>query len=101
MRNANREAAQERKEGKVGAFVATLGEGGGLEDSSDKWVTGVTVRMPTELDPGVLVVVRASSGKGKWVAFVGAHNLTDALLAWRAKARAGVMKWRVDLPWPG
>lgn len=80
-------------------MIAAIGGGLGLGGLADGVLTGLSVRMPTEMEPGLLLVVRATTPNGKRIAFIGAYNLGDALLAWGKRSRAGRMKWREDLPW--
>lgn len=99
MRDVEAEAAAEKVQANVGRYIKQLEQGGGLGGLEGGVLTGFTVRMPTEADPGVLVVVKASGAEGPVVAFVGAYTLERALLAWKARNQAGRMKWREDVPY--
>lgn len=99
MRDVEQEAAVEKRDRRVGEFLAALGEGVGVGELPGGRIDGFRVRLPTEEDPGTLIIVRASSGSTKVVAFVGAYDLSSATLAWRARSRVGRMKWREDRPW--
>lgn len=101
MRDIEAEAAEEKRAVSVGTFILQLTQGGGLGGLAGGVLKGFSVRMPTEEDPAVLLIVKAGSDKGPRVAFVGAYRLGDALLAWRARDRKGRMKWREDKPWSG
>jgi hypothetical protein len=57
--------------------------------------------MPSEVEPSTLLIVRASAKGEKFIAFIGAFSVTDAILAWRARVLGDGLKWRVDVPWEG
>lgn len=99
MRDIEKEAAADKRAARIGEFVEAWSAGDVLGGLAGGVLKDVRIRMPTEEDPGALVVVKASSDEGSRIAFVGAYNVGDALLAWRAKARAGSLKWREDVPW--
>lgn len=99
MRDVDAEAAQEKREGRIGRFIQQLSEGGGLGGLEEGELRGLTIRFPTEEDPTALVVIRAAGAAGRRVAFIGAYRLGDALLAWRKRSQVGRMKWREDVPW--
>lgn len=99
MRNKDEETAEERRYAKIGEFIDAVGAGRGVGALEGARVTGITLRWPTEEEPSTLLVIRATSGTAKWVAFVGAYSAGDAVLAWRKRSLAGRMKWREDLPW--
>lgn len=98
-----RNAADEHKEGsrarRVGEFLEAL-EGvlptAGLEGGR---VTSLRIRLPTEAEPSTLLVVKASTEGGDFITFIGGYQVTDVILAWRARCTGGVMKWREDVPW--
>lgn len=83
----------------LGAFLTGLDEGQGLTGLTGGKLTGMTIRMGTAQEPGVLVVVRACDPTRKVVGFVGALTLAQAVLMWRAKDAAAGLKWRDDVPW--
>lgn len=99
MRDAEREQGAERRARKIGDWIGAI-EGGlptaGLEGGK---LTGLQVRFPTEEEPSTLLIIKASSEAGKHIAFVGAYNLGDALLAWLARAKGDRVRWREDVPW--
>lgn len=99
MRNIEEEAQEERRAVSLGTFIGRLGTGGGVEGLAEGVLTGFTVRMPTEEEPSALLVVKARTEAGKWVAFVGAYSLVDCMMAWRARERGAGLRWREDKPW--
>ena len=99
MRNAETEAATDRRNRRIGEFIEGLGQGVGLGGLEDGRVVSIRIRFPTEAEPTTLLVVRASAEVGPRIAFIGAFSAGDALLAWRARAGAAGMKWREDIPW--
>lgn len=99
MRDAAQEAKEERKCKRVGAFIRALREGAGVRSLPEGVLTSVKVRFPTEEEPSTLLVVRASSGEGPRIAFIGAYDVGDALLAWMKRDEGQRMRWRKDLPW--
>lgn len=99
MRDAEREAAYLKMTQRIGEFIVALEEGMGTKGLEGGRLTGVVVRMSTEERPECLVVVKAVVGEERWVAFVGALALDQALLMWRAKEKGRGLKWREDRPW--
>lgn len=99
VRDAKAEAGVDRRNSRIGAWLEAIMEGRGAEGLPEGTVTGISIRMPTEADPATLLIVRATGGTGKHIAFVGAYSVNDALLAWAAKCRKAGMKWREDVPW--
>lgn len=99
MRDQELELAQAKVNERVGEWIWALGQGHGARSLPGGVVSGFRLTLPTEADPMVLLIVKASGEKGQFIAFVGAPTATAALLAWRARERAGGMKWRVDKPW--
>jgi hypothetical protein len=99
MRDAEREADEARRSRRIGEFIESLeGSKGSASIEGDRLV-GFQMRMPTEEEPSALLIVRVASEKGRRIAFVGAFSAADAMLAWRARVKAGKMKWREDVPW--
>lgn len=99
MRNVDAEASDEKRYVRIGEFVDRLGGRAGVESLEGGVLKSVRVRFPTEEDPSALLIVRASAEEGERIAFIGAYGCGDAILAWRAKDKAGRMKWREDVPW--
>lgn len=99
MRNKDREAEQEKQNGRVGEFIESLRWGQGCRGLEGGIVTGLNIRMPTDANPEALVVVKVEAAGEAYVGFVGALTLHQALLTWRAKDGSGGLKWRVDEPW--
>lgn len=99
MRDIDQEGRAEKRAARIGAFIEAWGAEAALTGLVEGVLRDVRIRMPTEEDPGVLVIVRAFSAEGDRIVFVGAYNAGDALLAWRARAGAGSLKWRDDVPW--
>lgn len=64
---------------------------------------GVVLELRCRLNTGdegdTLLTIKAQDETGKWVAFVGARNLVEAILTWRQKEGASGLKWRLDRPW--
>lgn len=99
MRDGEAEEVEARRARRVGEFLAIVGTGRAAAPLEGGRVTAWRVRMPTEEEPSVLLVVRAVAGEEGHIAFIGAFSVTDALLAWRARATGSGMKWREDVPW--
>lgn len=99
MRQVSAEEREGKRNRRVGEFIQALTEGRGAAGIVDGVVTGVSVRLPTAADPGVLVVVRAEGAPGKRVGFVGGLDVTQAVLTWMAKDAGPGLKWREDVPW--
>lgn len=99
MRDADVEAGTLRANARIGEFMASLSEGRGVQGLPDGVLTGFRLRLPTEQEPSVLLVIRAESAEGRHIAFVGAFSVFDALLAWRSRCQGAAMKWREDVPW--
>lgn len=81
----------------MGEFLESLGAGRGVGGLEGGRVLSIKVRLPTEVEPSVLLVVRATSAAGPRIMFVGAYDLGDAILAWRARSVAEGIKWRIDV----
>lgn len=101
MRDAQQEQAVEKTNAKVGEFLAALTRGRGTQGLSEGKITRITIRMPTEDDPGILVVVKASAEGVDHVGFIGGWDVPMAVMAWRARDGKQGLKWRVDKPWDG
>ena len=99
MRDAKLEGAAEKRARRIGEFLEGLGAGAGVDRDGDWSLTSFRVRLPTEIEPSCLLIVRASVGGAPRIAFIGAFTVGDALLAWRARVAAGGVKWREDVPW--
>lgn len=94
--------AEERENGRlrrIGEFLAQLDEGGSPSGLKRGMIMDFRVRLRSEEEPSVLLIVRAEDGSGKHIAFVGAFSVADVLLAWRAREGAAGLKWREDVPW--
>lgn len=101
MRNGDDEAREAKRSQRIGQVVEALGSAwlcGSLERGVLK---DVRLRLPTEADPGVLLVLRATSAAGSHVAFVGGPDAGSVLLAWAERARKERVRWREDKPWSG
>lgn len=99
MRDIEEEAVQDRRCRRVGEFLDKLGRGMGAEGLANGVLTDIRIRLATEEEPSVLLIVRGWDERGKHIAFVGAFSVIDALLAWRAKREHKGLKWREDVPW--
>ena len=101
MRDIEREEAEAKLHRRAGEFLAALGTGRGLGGLAEGQLRGFSVRLPTEEEPGALLVVRAEAEGDLWVAFIGAYRVVDAVIAWRKRDKDNKMKWREDQPWAG
>lgn len=101
MRDQEKEEAEAKRDRRVGEFLSSLAESGGTGSLEAGVLVSWRVRMPTEEDPGALLVVRADVETGPLVAFVGGYRVADVILAWRKRSLAGRMRWREDKPWEG
>lgn len=99
VRDAEREAKDQRRHERVGEFLDAVAAGRGAEGLTEGRVTAIRMRLPSEEDPSTLLIVKVSSEEGDSIAFVGAFSLCDAILAWRARSEKGTMQWRDDVPW--
>lgn len=99
MRNVEREERDGIVHRRVGEWLEALNHGQGASTLAQGVVTSWRIKMGSEEDPMVLLVVKASDEGGDWIAFIGAPSPCRALLAWRAREASGGMKWRVDKPW--
>lgn len=99
MRDVDQEQVQEKRARRIGEFIDQLGSGVGVRDLPGGVLTAYKVRFPTEEEPNALVIVRARTREGLWIAFVGAYGLGDAVLAWRARQAGKGMRWREDVPY--
>lgn len=101
MRNVEAEEREAKRHRRIGEFIDSLGEGQGLGSLEGGILRGWKVRLPTEEDPGALLIVQAENEVGAFVAFVGGYRVGDVILAWRKRGQSGRMKWREDRPWDG
>ncbi len=101
LRDQELEEREARRDRRVGEFLSSLAQGAGTGGLEGGVLVSWRVRMPTEEDPGALLVVRADVASGPFVAFVGGYRAADVVLAWRKRSLAGRMKWREDEPWQG
>ena len=99
MRDKEAEAREGRLNRRVGEWLAAVSTGRGAAGLEGGRVRQITMRLPTEEDPSTLLVVKAQNEVGSYVSFVGAYNLADALLAWRARCKNDRMRWRENRPW--
>lgn len=99
MRDAREEAVQERRCRRVGEFLDAVGRGLDAVGLKNGTLTDIRIRLASEEEPSVLLIVRGYDEAGKHIAFIGAFSVVDALLAWRAKEGSKGMKWREDVPW--
>lgn len=93
------EERENRRCRRAGELLASIDDGVEVIGLDRGVLTGFRVRLPTEEEPSVLLLVRASDERGKHIAFVGAYGVVDALLAWRARRTGDGLKWREDVPW--
>lgn len=102
MRSMELERAWEKRVQRLGQWIEAVGQGLGAKELEGAVLTGINIRLPTPDRPETLLVIKAQKGDKRYVAFCGALELSDALLAWRAKEGARGIKWREDRPWaPG
>lgn len=99
MRDAVDEERLAKANRRVGEWIMAVTQGAGARSIEGGEVTSWRVKMPTEVDPMVLLIVKASGVQGDYIGFIGAPNCSGALLAWKAREAADGMKWRVDRPW--
>lgn len=99
VRKAELEAAWDSQVVQLGTFIKGLVAGQGLGGLEGAVLQGITVKVGTADDPGVLCVVKCAVGPDKLVAFVGGRDIEQMLYTWRAKSRAQKMAWRADTPW--
>jgi len=85
-----------RKVGLAVDLVDILRERG--DESGVVW-TDVRLKLDADNRTGVLVVAKGVLEGTKVVAFVGASNVAEALLALYGRVRAGDLRWREDRPW--
>jgi hypothetical protein len=100
-RDSDREAAWTRRLASAGEWLDNLDRGRGVSGLESGQIRDIRIRLATEDDPGVLLIVRAFDANGAWVAFVGGLDVVTALLTWRSKDSAKGLKWNVDKPWSG
>lgn len=101
MRNTDREAAWEKRVQRIGEWIEAIESGSGPKGLEDAKVVEVRCRLGAAGTGDTLLILKASGTAGEMVAFVGARNLAEAVLAWRQKESAGGLKWREDRPWTG
>jgi hypothetical protein len=99
VRNIKAEEVLARKHRRVGEFLERLSYGGGAKGVPGGTVTRITIRLPTDDQPEVFVVVKVAGDEGDFVGFVGALDVVQALLTWMAKDASKGLKWRPDVPW--
>lgn len=101
MRAAEREAAWLKQMQRVGEQMASLEERRTQGVPEGAHLVGFSARLATKERPEALLVLRATGDAGKFVAFIGALTLEQAILVWRAKVQIGGVRWRKDLPYVG
>lgn len=99
MRNKEAEAAYLRRNERVGEFLGGLEHGRGVKGLEEGEITRVTILVPSRERPEALIAVKATTAAGKWVGFVGALTVSDAILMWRVRDERIGLKWREDIPW--
>ena len=99
MRSIEGEGAVQKRWARVGEWLDALLAGHGRNPLEGVQLTEIRIRMPTEEDPMVLLIVKAAGATGKSIAFVGAGTPVQALLAWRKRDAGPGLKWREDKPW--
>ncbi len=99
MRDAEAEAALDKRHRRLGEFVDGMGKGVVVASLEGGALVSVKVRFPTEEEPSTLLIVRVLAEKGPLIGFVGAYGMGDALLALRARVLGKGVKWREDVPW--
>lgn len=99
MRNAEKEAAWARRHQRAGEYLESLEEGQGPRGLGDGVVVEVRILTNAREQGDTLIVVKAREGERRFVAFVGARNIVEAVLAWRQKEAGSGLKWREDVPW--
>lgn len=99
MRDIEAEDAAARRHRRIGEFMDSLarGQGKGRLEGGD--LISFRIRFSTEDEPSTLLIVRCVAAEGPRIAFVGAYQVGDALLAWRARSVSKTMRWREDVPW--
>jgi len=100
-RDVGREQQWMKRLAAVGEWLEAVENGHGTEGLHEASIRDIRIRLASESDPGVLIIVRAFDDRGKWVGFVGGLDACTALLTWRQKDRSGGLKWSVDKPWDG
>lgn len=99
MRDVEEEAGQDRRQARIGEFVEAIERGRGLKGLPGGVVNEVRMLTNKREAGDALLVVKASAGGERWVAFVGARNVGEAMLTWRQKDRGKGLRWRKDKPW--
>lgn len=99
MRDADLEAAEAKRQRRVGEWLEAIHEGRGCTGLRGGVLREVRFKMPAVEDPMVLMVVKATDETGDSIAFVGAPTVSAALLAWRKRDGGAGLKWREDVPW--
>jgi len=101
VRQAENEERLNKADRRTGEWLRAIGQGRGRAGLEGAELVDIRFKLPREEDPMVLMVVRARVGVEKYVAFVGAGSVGQALLAWRKLDEGKGLKWRVDVPWDG
>lgn len=99
MRKQELERAWEKRVQAIGEFVEALDNGRGCGGLEEGLITSVQAHLERPDEAGVLLVIKARTGQGKFISFVGGRTLAEAVLTWRQKDMARRMKWREDTPW--
>jgi len=98
-----RDGDQERKYyqrlARAAEWLSGIEDGKGMDGLKTGCCTEVRIKMGASASGECLLVIKAYDETGKHIAFVGALDVIDALLTWRAKADHGGLKWREDVPW--
>lgn len=98
MRAADLEKAWTKRMVRVGEWVAYLSTEGRLPGLEGAQLDEIRIRWGQPHRTDVLLVIKASVEEQRYVAFVGALTVADAMLAWRAKKMGGGLRWREDRP---
>ena len=86
---------------RTGEVLWALTEGFGCKGLSGGVIEEIRVCLPGARRGDVLLVVKATRGDVKHVAFVGGPDVPTALLTWRQKETRDGLKFREEKPWSG
>lgn len=99
VRQQDREQAWMKEMSRVGEWLEHVERTRRVEGLDKGVVLELRCRLNTGDEGDTLLTIKAQDETGKWVAFVGARNLVEAILTWRQKEGASGLKWRLDRPW--
>lgn len=89
----------EKKLRRLGLDIEYLNAETSPDYDGDERITEIRFKCDADADTSVLVVIKATRGGEKLVAFIGGVDMESALLACVRKMRAGGLKYREDRPW--